>query len=231
MKKALILSTALVLLAGPAMAFGNKTTNHGGDASASSTAISGASAGAVAGSKSGVYGSGNSSNRNHNSNRAYGGHSDQDQLQGQIQGQSQKNRVNNSDSVTVEGDDVDQEYYNVNTPSSAGNNVWDCTQAYNGSVNVLFGGLSFGVPTDSDVCEAGKLLDMARATGEAHLIEMANQNLRDVLQAKIGYKATVLAIKDSEPVGKQVTHRAKPAWCDRVKASSTQSDRKACGLE
>ena len=217
MKKALILSTALVLLAGPAMAFGNKTTNQGGDASASSTASAAASAGAAAT----VSGSGNSKAVGHGGDGGDGG-------AGIGIGQGGKAQTG---PVTVEGDDVDQEYYNVNTPSSAGNNVWDCTQAYNGSVNVLFGGVSFGVPTDSDVCEAGKLLEYARSTGEAHLIEMANQNLRDVLQTKIGYKATVQAIKTTEPATKQVTHRAKPAWCDRVKASSTQSDRKACGLE
>lgn len=228
MRKTLLISAALVLLASPAMAFGNKTTNHGGDASASSSAAAAASAGAH--SSSGVYGSGNS--RNHNSNRAYGGNAHQGQAQGQIQGQQQRNRVNNSDSVTVEGDDVDQEYYNVNTPSSAGNNVWDCTQAYNGSLNILFGGFSFGVPQSDEVCEATKLLSLAQITQDAVLIEMAKRRIQDILQDRIGYNATVNLIQTKAAPQTSRVHKSRPGWCpmEDIRFGMSEADKKACGL-
>ena len=231
MRKALLMSAALVLLSSPVMAGGYKHTNQGGDASASSRASAGASAGAH--SSSGVYGSGNSSNRNQNSNRntAHGGNAHQGQGQHQSQGQSQRNRVNNSDSVTVEGDDVDQEYYNVVTPSSAGNNQWECTQSYNGSVNVLFGGISFGVPTSDEVCELANLHKMAVAMNDKIAQEMAGKRLRDILQDRIGYKATVEVIQTTAAPGTSIAHKARPYWCeDRDGFGMSEADRKACGL-
>ena len=234
MKKALILSACLAVLSGPALAFGGDADARSSSRS-EATAAAGASAGAVSGSHSGVYGSGNSSNRNSNSNRAYGGsaHQGQGQDQGQFQGQYQANRnaVDNSDSVVVEGDDVDQEYYNVNTPTSAGNNVWDCTKSYNGSVHVLLGGTSWGIPVTDEVCEATKLLSLAQITQDAVLIEMAKRRVQDILQDRIGYKATVGAIETKAPPQTSRVHKARPAWCgDRDDFGMTESDKKACGL-
>lgn len=191
MKKALILSTALVLLASPAMATGWKPSNK-----AESEAYAEAVAAAVA-------------------------------AQTQEQKQSQKSDIQN----TVEGDDIDQKYFSVNTPSSAGNNTWECSVSYNGAVDILAGGLSIGVPQSVELCELLKAREDARKSGDPVEIAMVAQWFRDYVQSKIGYKATKLAIKGSAEPGRQVVHRAKPAWCDRVKASSTQSDRKACGLD
>ena len=219
-----------LLTSGAAMAFNDTEQNNTNNLSSSS----------AAGAAAGVFGSGNSanhnrnSNRNSNSNRAYGGdggNAYQGQHQGQGQGQGQGQHQGNANEINVDGDDVDQEYYNVNTPSSAGNNVWDCTQSVNVGVSILLGGGSVGIPQDNETCEAGKLLDMARSTGSPHLIDMAERNLRNVLQDKIGYLETKEAIRETEQVGAHIEHNAKPSWCPAdAKFGMSESDRKACGL-
>lgn len=217
---AVVISAAL-LCSGPALALGDNEQNN--------TNKNNPVANGGAGGAGGDGGQGGDGGRGGNG-FGFGGDADQRQNQGQGQGQYQKQ--GNANEINVDGDDVDQEYYNVNTPSSAGNNVWDCTQSINVGVSVLLGGGSVGIPQDNETCEAGKLLDMARSTGSPHLIDMAERNLRNVLQDKIGYLETKAAIQEKEQVGTYIEHNDKPSWCPSSrKFGMSDSDARACGLD
>lgn len=133
--------------------------------------------------------------------------------------------------ASVGGDDTDVDVYNPGAASAAGNNVWKCAESLNLEARTFIAGAAVGIPQSNEVCEAGALLDMAQQTGDPVVIKLAVHNLQNILQDKVGYNPTVQAIKASLPKGEDRTHLAKPAWCDRVRGSSTESDKKACGYE
>ena len=234
MKNTLLIAAALLLFSGPALALGDKTTSN-----SKSNASSSSSAAAVSGSasSSGVYGSGNSHAQGGDGGTGvgFGGQGgDAGAIAGSNSGGNSLTSKNN-----IEGDDNDVDVYNPGAASAAGNNVWACSQSWNVEARSFLAGVAVGIPQSDEVCEAGQLLDQAILVNKhvemPHLIVQAAENLRMLLQKRVGYKATVEAIK-SEGTGNTYTHAARPAHCynadGEVEArfGMSDSDKLDCGL-
>lgn len=131
-------------------------------------------------------------------------------------------------------DSGDVDYYNPGAASAAGNTTADCWYYINVDARAFIAGAGVGIPQEDEDCKAAQLVETAirinKFIERPELLELAADNYLMVLQKRTGYEATVQAIKEHVPVGETRRHLAKPYWCNRVKASSTESDKRACGV-